>query len=170
MQAAEMYGLDVASKAIEHCKKHNTHANLTFLVGDAGLLPFPDEHFDAIVNVEASHAYPNRKQFFAEVHRVLKPGGHLLIADCRDNREDQLNELAQTIDSLNFTISYERDITQNVYQSCLHDTQRRQALLHRMPAFVRPILAEYAAIEGSDKYTRFKTGDIYYFLYVLTKK
>ena len=46
--------------------------------GDAQDLPFPDESFDAVINVEASHIYPNFERFLGEVARVLRPGGHFL--------------------------------------------------------------------------------------------
>ena len=51
--------------------------------GDAENLPFPDESFDAVLNVEASHAYPHFDRFIAEMARVLRPGGHFLYVDFR---------------------------------------------------------------------------------------
>ena len=41
--------------------------------GDAESLPFADRSFDAVINVEASHAYPHFPRFLAEVARVLRP-------------------------------------------------------------------------------------------------
>jgi ubiquinone/menaquinone biosynthesis C-methylase UbiE len=51
--------------------------------GDAENLPFDDESFDAVINIEASHLYPQLPRFLAEVARVLRPGGHFLYADLR---------------------------------------------------------------------------------------
>src|SRR5690606_39272967 len=51
--------------------------------GDAESLPFVGGSVDAVVNVEASHCYPNFPRFLDEVARVLKPGGHFLYADVR---------------------------------------------------------------------------------------
>ena len=51
--------------------------------GNAESLPFADESFDAVINVEASHGYPDFPRFLAEVARVLRPGGHFLYADFR---------------------------------------------------------------------------------------
>ena len=56
---------------------------LDFVHGDAENLPFADESFDAVINVEASHAYPRLSRFLAEVARVLRPGGHFLYTDFR---------------------------------------------------------------------------------------
>lgn len=46
--------------------------------GDADRLPFADGTLDVVINVEASHYYPNFPRFFAGFARVLRPGGHLL--------------------------------------------------------------------------------------------
>ena len=51
--------------------------------GNAESLPFPDESFDAVINVEASHAYPHFDRFLPELTRVLRPRGHFLYADFR---------------------------------------------------------------------------------------
>ena len=51
--------------------------------GDAQNLPFPDQSFDAVINVEASHQYPDFPRFLEEVTRVLRPGGHFLYTDSR---------------------------------------------------------------------------------------
>ena len=60
---------------------------LDFVHGDAENLPFPDESFDAVINVEASHIYPHFDRFLSEVKRVLRPGGHFLHVDFR-NRDN----------------------------------------------------------------------------------
>lgn len=55
--------------------------NLMFTQGDAVAIPFPDNTFDVVINVESSHMYPNRSQFFTEVRRVLTPKGKFLYED-----------------------------------------------------------------------------------------
>jgi SAM-dependent methyltransferase len=49
--------------------------------GDAEDLPFSDNEFDIVINVESSHNYPNLRRFFEEVARVLRPGGFFSHAD-----------------------------------------------------------------------------------------
>ena len=41
----------------------------------------PMRSFDVVINIEASHLYDDRARFFAEVLRVLKPGGHFCYTD-----------------------------------------------------------------------------------------
>ena len=59
------------------------HLSVAFQEADAENLPFPDQSFDAVINVESSHLYPNFPRFLDEVARVLRPGGHFLYADLR---------------------------------------------------------------------------------------
>jgi MPBQ/MSBQ methyltransferase len=52
-----------------------------FAVMDATELDFPAGHFDVVICVEAAFHFKTRARFFSEAARVLKPGGHLLLAD-----------------------------------------------------------------------------------------
>ncbi len=51
------------------------------VAGDACRLPFPDASFDAVLSVEAIFHYPDRKRFFEEARRVLRPEGWLALSD-----------------------------------------------------------------------------------------
>ena len=74
-------GVDFARNAVNFCRRRHRHDALTFTRGDAERLPFPDASFDAVLNVESSHCYPDVPRFLREVRRVLRPGGALLFAD-----------------------------------------------------------------------------------------
>lgn len=58
------------SKAIAHLI--NTSSNH---------LPFADDRFDAIVVVDALHHFSHQQQVIAELVRILKPGGRLVIEE-----------------------------------------------------------------------------------------
>jgi ubiquinone/menaquinone biosynthesis C-methylase UbiE len=49
--------------------------------GDAQALAFPDNSFDTVVCTFSLCAIPNDRQAVAEMRRVLRPGGRLLLAD-----------------------------------------------------------------------------------------
>jgi ubiquinone/menaquinone biosynthesis C-methylase UbiE len=54
--------------------------------GDSERLPFLDGAFDAVTCANSFHHYPHQDRAVAEMYRVLKPGGRLLLLDgCRDS-------------------------------------------------------------------------------------
>ena len=83
LHRASYTGLDLNTVGIEFCRKRHNLPGLDFVHGNAESLPFPDQSFDAVINVEAAINYQNVPRFFAEVERVLRPGGHFLYADIR---------------------------------------------------------------------------------------
>jgi ubiquinone/menaquinone biosynthesis C-methylase UbiE len=48
------------------------------VVGDIESLPFPDATFSTVLCTEVLEHVPNPSTALAEMHRVLKPGGHLI--------------------------------------------------------------------------------------------
>ncbi|EFG77335.1 phthiotriol/phenolphthiotriol dimycocerosates methyltransferase [Mycobacterium parascrofulaceum ATCC BAA-614] len=80
---ASYTGLDLNSDGIEFCRQRHNVAGLKFVQGDAENLPFPDESFDVVINIESSHLYAQFPRFLTEVARVLRPNGHFLYADFR---------------------------------------------------------------------------------------
>lgn len=62
--------------------------NLEFIPYDGVTFPFADSSFDCIVTRYALHHFPDMKGSFDEMHRVLKPGGKLVIADPTPNEND----------------------------------------------------------------------------------
>ncbi len=55
--------------------------NVTLLVGDATSLPVPDESFDAALSVQVYEYVIDVRTALAEMSRVLRPGGRLVIWD-----------------------------------------------------------------------------------------
>jgi SAM-dependent methyltransferase len=55
--------------------------NITFVEGEAERLPFPDASFDVVISNGVIDLVPDKDAVFAEIHRVLAPGGRIQIAD-----------------------------------------------------------------------------------------
>lgn len=105
-------GLDLNRGGIEFCRKRHRLPGLDFLCGNAENLPFPDQSFDAAINIEAAAFYPRFPRFLAEVARVLRPGGHFLYADLRPR--DQIPKWEEELDSSPLRRISERQISEEV--------------------------------------------------------
>ena len=73
-------GIDLTPEMIEMAKAKNM-PGVELVVGDCENLPFPDNSFDALICCQSFHHYPNVRDFFASVCRVLRPGGRLILRD-----------------------------------------------------------------------------------------
>ena len=56
-------------------------SNVEFVEGEAERLPFADESFDVVVSNGVIDLIPDKDAVFAELNRVLTPGGRIQIAD-----------------------------------------------------------------------------------------
>jgi ubiquinone/menaquinone biosynthesis C-methylase UbiE len=56
-------------------------ANVDFVAGDAGVLPFRDESFDVVTCRTAAHHFADIAAAVRQIQRVLRPGGSLLLQD-----------------------------------------------------------------------------------------
>lgn len=74
----EGWGVDVSPISIAEAKKEAVHS-LHVEVADAAKLPYRSEEFDAVVSFDVLEHVENQPQAVAEMVRVLRPGGCLLI-------------------------------------------------------------------------------------------
>ena len=106
-------GLDYSKSAIKLSNElHGNVDNLFFKLGDAENLPFKDNTFDAVINIESSHCYGNMERFLSEVSRVVKPGGYFGWADLR--AKDMVKETEFAFEKSNLTCIYNKTITPEV--------------------------------------------------------
>lgn len=74
---ARVRGVDFSEEMIRAANAKveslDPEGRIAFRVADASELPYPDGHFDLVTHV-------NVPPFFAEVARVLAPGGHVIMA------------------------------------------------------------------------------------------
>lgn len=75
----EVHGVDSAPESVAICRRF-VRAPERFLEASAAALPYPGNHFDAVLDVGCLHMLADRVSratVLAEVRRVLKPGGFI---------------------------------------------------------------------------------------------
>lgn len=82
---------DQAKRANEKAREAGLGDRAVFVQQDAMSNTFQDESFDAVWAVEVLMHIPDRAAFFAEMFRLLKPGGRLAIATW-SQRDGELSE------------------------------------------------------------------------------
>jgi SAM-dependent methyltransferase len=86
-------GVDIADRCIQLASENNPL--MRFERCDMGVLPFDNGTFDGIIAYYSIIDTPKIHigRFFREFHRVLRPGGRLLVAVKAGNNEGYLTEL-----------------------------------------------------------------------------
>jgi ubiquinone/menaquinone biosynthesis C-methylase UbiE len=160
--------LDLNSTGIHFCKQRHHIEGLNFVQGDAENLPFAPDTFDAVINVEASHCYPNFPRFLAEAARVLRPGGHFLYADFRF--DEQLAGWEKAIAVAPLKILHTRSINAEVLRGMNRNSARSQDLITRhLPRILHPLGRDFAGIKGSRVHNALDSGELSYRSYCLEK-
>ena len=74
-------GLDISVSMLERGRQKLSQDNLFFVQGDATNVPLADASFDYVLMFGGIHHVPNRAGLFAEVFRLLKPGGYFVFRE-----------------------------------------------------------------------------------------
>jgi SAM-dependent methyltransferase len=86
-RAASVTGVDVSQQAIDHAKRaYAKLANAEFHVGSCTKIPAPDNSFDVAVSFETIEHIREQEEFLAELARVVKPDG-ILVISCPNKAE-----------------------------------------------------------------------------------
>jgi len=82
--AGRVIGVDVTAEMIAKARSNLERLDLpqvSFQVGEAESLPFPDNDFDLVISNGVLNLTLNKEQALEEAYRVLKPGGRFMVAD-----------------------------------------------------------------------------------------
>jgi ubiquinone/menaquinone biosynthesis C-methylase UbiE len=92
-RAGRVVGIDPGIQQIARARAKAARRNLPieFQIGVIEQLAFPDQTFDVVLSTLMMHHLPAslKRQGLAEIVRVLKPGGRLIIADFQHKQERQ---------------------------------------------------------------------------------
>ncbi len=75
-RGADVIGLDISAAMLQQGRKKaqdtDVAGTLEFLRGDAGRLPFPDDHFDTVIAMRFFHLADDPEAFLQEMNRVSR--------------------------------------------------------------------------------------------------
>jgi ubiquinone/menaquinone biosynthesis C-methylase UbiE len=169
LQPAHYTGMDLNRTGIAFCRQRHPLETLDFLEGDAQNLMFADHTFDAVINVEASHCYPDFPRFLREVSRVLRRGGHFLYADFRFR--DGLADWELAIAAAPLRLEHSRVINAEVLRGMEVNSARSLALITRhLPKFLHALGRDFAGVTGSRVYNALQDGSLSYRSYCFVKE
>ncbi len=85
--AAKVRGIEIVPWMVEFAQRARDilppalRGRIEAVAGSVNDLPFADGEFDVILSLEAISHYLDYRPFLAEAHRVLRPGGVLVVSD-----------------------------------------------------------------------------------------
>jgi ubiquinone/menaquinone biosynthesis C-methylase UbiE len=168
LHPASYTGLDLNPAGVDFCRKKHKLPGLDFVQGNAEDLPFADQSFDVVINVEASHLYFRFPGFLAEVARVLRPGGHFLYADVR-----MRHLIAQW--EVELADAPLRMLSQEVIDSqVLRGLEKNSPRMHdiisrRVPSFLQGVARNATGVQGGKLYRAVQKGEFSYRIYCFVK-
>lgn len=74
-----VWGVEPSAKMRAAAQAGAAHPAVTYLAGEAAAIPLPDDSADAVLMFLSIHHVPDRAAAAAEIRRVLKPGGRVLV-------------------------------------------------------------------------------------------
>ena len=83
-EAGKVIGIDMTEAMIDKARENAEKLgfnNVEFRLGEIEKMPLSADHADVIVSNCVLNLVPDKRKAFAEIFRVLKPGGHFSISD-----------------------------------------------------------------------------------------
>jgi ubiquinone/menaquinone biosynthesis C-methylase UbiE len=81
LASTRIVGLDVAPRMLHQARQRERGCKITWLRADAARLPFADASVDACTGHSFLYLLRDREATLAEVRRVLRPGGRLVLME-----------------------------------------------------------------------------------------
>lgn len=78
--ATHVYGVDIAPEAIVHAKAKYQLPNVEFRTGSCADIPLADGMVDLVVSFETIEHHCEHEAMFAEIRRVLRPNGVVIVS------------------------------------------------------------------------------------------
>ena len=162
-------GVDFSSEAVNLCNQwYGDQDNLSFVEGNAEDLPFDDETFDLVYNVESSHCYGDMGAFIEQVHRVLRKGGTFCWTDLRD--AETMSLLPEMFKSRGFEIVKSANVVDEVLRALDEINEAKiEQITKQVPKSIRKSVETFAGVKGTPVYEGFVNGSMTYHRHMMKK-
>ncbi len=83
-ETGRVIGLDFTPEMIDKANQNKAklgYDNVSFVLGDIEAIPLADASVDVVISNCVLNLVPDKAKAYAEIYRVLRPGGHLAISD-----------------------------------------------------------------------------------------
>ena len=83
-EKGEVIGVDFTPEMIQKARENAAklgYTNVRFVEGDIEHLPVPQRSIDVVISNCVLNLVPDKEAAFAEMYRVIRPGGHFAVSD-----------------------------------------------------------------------------------------
>lgn len=83
-EEGKVTGMDFTDEMVTKAQENNIkrgYTNIEFVKGDIEDMPLNDNTYNIVISNCVLNLVPDKEKAFAEIYRVLKPGGHFCISD-----------------------------------------------------------------------------------------
>ena len=169
LDVKKVVGMDIASNAVKFSREVHAVNGLHFIQGNAENIPFSDESFNVVLNVESCHAYGSVPNFLKEVKRVLRSGGYFLCTDLRS--PNGMQTLRNNLLKSGLDLLEEEVISKNVIRAIEYEEEIKQMRIEEnVPKWFQHAFKEFAGVKGSKIHKDLQSNVLVYHSFVLRKK
>ena len=150
-------GIDMSEAMIQRAHKNNRKlgfSNVEFRLGEIETLPVESDTIDVVLSNCVLNLVPDKPKAFAEIFRVLKPGGHFSISDVvlKGELPPQLQDAVEM-----YAGCVSGALQREAYLEVIHDTGFVDVTVCREKSGIIPdaTLREYM---GAEELSRFRTS------------
>ena len=143
-------GLDFTDEMLDKAKRNNVmmgYENVEFVKGDIEQIPLPDNSYDVVISNCVLNLVPDKEKAFAEIRRVLKPGGHLCVSDIvlKGDLPDDMREAATLYAGCVSGALQKEDYLQIIHESGYSQVEVKEELANDVPdGYLRQHVSEEA--------------------------